>query len=67
MVTEFAEWQLLEVLLIIDQLLAETTWEGETFWLCDFFGYIEGTSIEAIIAAGLTRGISAGELLGFYQ
>jgi uncharacterized protein len=57
----------LEVLLRIERLLAEATGEGEKFRLCDFFDYIGGTSTGAIIAAGLARGMSAGELLDFYQ
>src|SRR5215203_522441 len=57
----------LEVLLRMEQLLAETTEQGEKFRLCDFFDYIGGTSTGAIIAAGLARGMSAGELLDFYQ
>jgi uncharacterized protein len=57
----------LEVLVKMEQLLAEATGEGETFRLCDFFDYIGGTSTGAIIAAGLARGMSAGELLDFYQ
>jgi hypothetical protein len=57
----------LEVLLRIEELLAEATGEGETFRLCDFFDYIGGTSTGAIIAAGLARGMSAGELLDFYR
>jgi len=57
----------LEVLLRIERLLAEATGEGEEFRLSDFFDYIGGTSTGAIIAAGLARGMSAGELLDFYQ
>lgn len=57
----------LEVLLKIEQLLAEASGEGEKFRLCDFFDYIGGTSTGAIVAAGLARGMSAGELLHFYQ
>src|SRR5829696_1082979 len=57
----------LEVLLRIERLLAEATGEGEKFRLCDFFDYIGGTSTGAIIAAGLARGMSAGELLAFYE
>src|SRR5215207_8596196 len=57
----------LEVLLKMEQLLAETTGDSEKFRLCDFFDYIGGTSTGAIIAAGLARGMSAGELLDFYQ
>jgi uncharacterized protein len=57
----------LEVLLRIEQLLAETTGEGEKFRLSDFFDYIGGTSTGAVIAAGLARGMSVSELLDFYQ
>jgi hypothetical protein len=57
----------LEVLLRIEQLLAEATGTGERFRLSDFFDYIGGTSTGAIIAAGLARGMSVGELLDFYQ
>jgi hypothetical protein len=57
----------LEVLLRIEQLLATATGEGAKFRLCDFFDYIGGTSTGAIIAAGLARGMSAGELLDFYR
>jgi Patatin-like phospholipase len=57
----------LEVLLRIERLLAEATGEGEKFRLCDFFDYVGGTSTGAIIAAGLARGMSAGELLDFYE
>src|SRR5215208_3357322 len=57
----------LEVLLKMEQLLAEATGKGEKFRLSDFFDYIGGTSTGAIIAAGLARGMSAGELLDFYQ
>lgn len=57
----------LEILLKMEQLLAEATGEGENFRLCNFFDYIGGTSTGAIIAAGLARGMSASELLDFYQ
>jgi len=57
----------LEVLLRIEQLLAEATGKGAGFRLCNFFDYIGGTSTGAIIAAGLARGMSASELLDFYQ
>ena len=57
----------LEVLLKIEQLLAEATGESEKFRLCDYFDYIGGTSTGAIIAAGLARGMSASELLNFYE
>ena len=35
--------------------------------MSDFFDYIGGTSTGAIIAAGLSRGMSVGELLQFYE
>ena len=57
----------LEILLQIERLLAEATGKGEAFRLCNYFDYIGGTSTGAIIAAGLTRGMSVGELLNFYQ
>lgn len=57
----------LEILLKMEQLLADATGEGENFRLCNFFDYIGGTSTGAIIAAGLARGMSASDLLDFYQ
>jgi len=57
----------LEVLARIESLLAEATGKGSAFRLCDFFDYIAGTSTGAIIAAGLARGMSAQELIDFYQ
>jgi uncharacterized protein len=57
----------LEVLARIESLLAEATGKGGAFRLCDFFDYIAGTSTGAIIAAGLARGMSAQELIAFYQ
>ena len=35
--------------------------------LCDYFDYIAGTSTGAIIAAGLARGMSVDDLIGFYR
>jgi hypothetical protein len=35
--------------------------------LCDYFDYIAGTSTGAIIAAGLARGMSVEDLIGFYR
>ena len=35
--------------------------------LCEFFDYIAGTSTGAIIAAGLAKGMSVGELIDFYR
>jgi hypothetical protein len=57
----------LEILLRIEQVLADATGRGEDFRLSDFFDYIGGTSTGAIIAAGLARGMSVGQLLDFYQ
>jgi len=57
----------LEVLIRMEELLAEATGRGEEFRLCDFFDYIGGTSTGAIIAAGLARGMSARELMEFYR
>lgn len=57
----------LEVLARIEKLLADKTGQGDAFRLCDFFDYIGGTSTGAIIAAGLARGMSAPDLLAFYE
>ncbi|HHP7234718.1 MAG TPA: patatin-like phospholipase family protein [Desulfobacterales bacterium] len=57
----------LEVLARMEALLKKATGGGEAFRLCHFFDYIGGTSTGAIIAAGLARGMSARELLKFYQ
>lgn len=35
--------------------------------LCEYFDYIAGTSTGAIIAAGLAKGMSVDELIGFYR
>jgi len=57
----------LEVLARIESLLAAATGKGDAFRLCDFFDYVAGTSTGAIIAAGLACGMSAQELLAFYE
>jgi hypothetical protein len=57
----------LEVLARLEEMLAEATGTGSGFRLCHFFDYVGGTSTGAIIAAGLARGMSAKELLEFYQ
>jgi predicted acylesterase/phospholipase RssA len=57
----------LEVLARMEEMLAETTGGGSEFRLSDFFDYVGGTSTGAIIAAGIARGMSARELLDFYQ
>jgi len=56
----------LEILVRIEEMLAEATSEGSNFRLCHFFDYIGGTSTGAIIAAGLAIGKTAKELLEFY-
>jgi hypothetical protein len=35
--------------------------------LCDYFDYIAGTSTGAIIAAGLARGMTTGEIINFFR
>ena len=57
----------LEILAKIERVLATATGKGASFRLCDFFDYVGGTSTGAIIAAGLARGMSVDELLGFYE
>jgi len=57
----------LEVLLRMEQLLAQATGKGDAFRLSQFFDYVAGTSTGAIIAAGIARGMSARELLEFYK
>ncbi len=57
----------LEILHSMEKLLAKATGKGDAFRLGDYFDYIAGTSTGAIIAAGLARGMSTGELLDFYQ
>lgn len=57
----------LEILARVESVLAEATGKGRAFRLCDFFDYVGGTSTGAIIAAGLARGMSVGELQEFYK
>jgi patatin-like phospholipase/acyl hydrolase len=57
----------LEILAQLEKLLATAAGTGDKFRLSDYFDYIGGTSTGAIIAAGLARGMSVGELLSFYQ
>ena len=57
----------LEVLARMEETLAKATGDESGFRLCHFFDYVGGTSTGAIIAAGLARGMSAKELLDFYQ
>ena len=56
----------LQVLIRIEEVLAEASGQGDEFRLCNFFDYVGGTSTGAIIAAGLARGMSARELAEFY-
>jgi len=49
------------------QLAGRVAGGSSDFRLCEYFDYIGGTSTGAIIAAALARGMSASELLEFYQ
>lgn len=57
----------LEILLQLESQLKETLGKGDEFRLSDFFDYIGGTSTGAIIAAGLSIGLSVQQLLDFYE
>jgi hypothetical protein len=57
----------LQVLIRMEELLAEKSGQGENFRLCNFFDYIGGTSTGAIIAAGLAIGKPARWLSEFYK
>ena len=57
----------LQVLIRMEEILAEASGQGEDFRLCNFFDYIGGTSTGAIIAAGLARGMSTRDLSDFYM
>ena len=57
----------LQVLIRMEEMLAEKSGQGENFRLCNFFDYIGGTSTGAIIAAGLAIGKSAKFLSDFYK
>jgi uncharacterized protein len=56
----------LEVLQRIEDLLKAKSGKAD-FRLSDYFDYIAGTSTGGIIAAGLSVGMSVGEILKFYQ
>jgi hypothetical protein len=56
----------LEVLQRIEDLLKANSGNPD-FRLADYFDYIAGTSTGGIIAAGLSIGMSVGEILAFYQ
>lgn len=56
------------MLLRLETLLKDRVAGGSSdFRLCQYFDYIGGTSTGAIIAAALARGMSADELLTFYE
>lgn len=57
----------LEILLELETQLKTALNAGDNFRLSDFFDYIGGTSTGAIIAAGLSLGKSAQEMLDFYE
>ncbi|HME84624.1 MAG TPA: patatin-like phospholipase family protein [Roseiarcus sp.] len=56
----------LEVLQGIEDLLKAKSGKAD-FRLADYFDYIAGTSTGGIIAAGLSIGMSVGDILKFYQ
>lgn len=57
----------LEILLELEKQLKTELKKDDSFRLSDFFDYVGGTSTGAIIAAGLSRGMSVTELLNFYE
>lgn len=57
----------LEILLEIETQLRRELKRGNDFRLSDFFDYIGGTSTGAIIATGLSMGMSVNQLLDFYE
>jgi uncharacterized protein len=56
----------LEVLQAIEDLLKAKSGRAD-FRLADYFDYIAGTSTGGIVAAGLSIGMSVGEILTFYR
>ncbi len=56
----------LEILLEIENQLKAELKKDDNFRLSDYFDYIGGTSTGAIIAAGLSLGMSVNQLLKFY-
>jgi Patatin-like phospholipase len=56
----------LEVLQRIEDLFKAKSGKAD-FRLADYFDYIAGTSTGGLIAAGLSIGMSVGEILAFYQ
>lgn len=57
----------LEILAEMERQLKAKLGKDDSFRLSDYFDYIGGTSTGAIIAAGLSLGMSAQQLLDFYQ
>ena len=57
----------LEILAKIEKDLKKKLGAGDNFRLSDYFDYIGGTSTGAIIAAGLSIGLSVPEMLDFYK
>src|SRR5487761_2159126 len=57
----------LEILLELETQLKAQLKGGDDFRLSDFFDYIGGTSTGAIIAAGLSIGLSVNQLIDFYE
>lgn len=57
----------LEILLELENQLKTALKKDDSFRLSDYFDYIGGTSTGAIIAAGLSLGKSAQEMLDFYE
>ncbi len=57
----------LEILLEIERQLKIELGKNDSFRLSDYFDYIGGTSTGAIIAAGLSIGLSVQQLLNFYE
>jgi hypothetical protein len=57
----------LEILLEMETQLKAKLGRDDSFRLSDYFDYIGGTSTGAIIAAGLSIGMSARQLLDFYE
>jgi hypothetical protein len=56
----------LQVLIRMEEILRERSGQGDAFRLCNYFDYVGGTSTGAIIAAGISIGMSAKELSDFY-
>ncbi len=56
----------LEILQKLESDLKKRFQKGDHFRLCDYFDYFGGTSTGAIIAAGLSIGMSVSQLLDFY-